>query len=218
MAKSKEERKQAAKQLLERCKEEGVKLPTDPMNAMVQAGTMLNATIEDGEFQIENALKEMIEKFGQEEKKVKEITRKRKSPGVKKEDTEVEPTKSQGGKKATKKAAKDEDEEEASDNEEPKVKKPKKERAKPVATCEKNQALADAFAELSAFEFKRGEKFKGGTWAKVAKAIRDATEPIDEGKQALKLKGVGKSSAKMIDEFHESGTFAKLEEFRAGNL
>lgn len=96
--------------------------------------------------------------------------------------------------------------------------KAKKARTKPTATHSANQELADAFAELSGFEFKRGEKFKGGTWSKVAKAVRDAEEAITSGKQAMKLKGIGKSSATKIDEFLETGTMATLEEYRAGNM
>lgn len=108
----------------------------------------------------------------------------------------------------------DGDDEEAEDDE-PKAKKA---RTKPMATNSANQALAEAFAELSGFEFKRGEKFKGGTWSKVAKAVRDSEEKITTGKQAMKLKGIGKSSAAKIDEFLETGTLEKLEEYRAGNM
>lgn len=107
----------------------------------------------------------------------------------------------------------DNDSEDADD--EPKTKKA---RTKPMATNSANQELADAFAELSGFEFKRGEKFKGGTWSKVAKAVRDSEEKITTGKQAMKLKGIGKSSATKIDEFLETGTMETLEEYRAGNM
>lgn len=96
--------------------------------------------------------------------------------------------------------------------------KAKKARTKPMATNSANQELADAFAELSGFEFKRGEKFKGGTWSKVAKAVRESEDKITAGKQAMKLKGIGKSSATRIDEFLETGTMEKLEEYRAGNM
>lgn len=107
------------------------------------------------------------------------------------------------------------DDDEDDEAEEPKAKKA---RTKPVAANGANQELADAFAELSGFEFKRGEKFKGGTWSKVAKAVRDAEDKITSGKQAMKLKGIGKSSGTKIDEFLETGTMATLEEYRAGNM
>ncbi|KAG6974321.1 hypothetical protein JG688_00003132 [Phytophthora aleatoria] len=197
---SREASKKAAKELLALCAKEGVKVPTDPVNAAVEAGTMLNATRENGEFQLNAALKEMIKKFG-----VKEST----SP-KKKGKTDVK-TEKKTGRKRKSADVKDEDDEE----DEKKAKKPRK---KVEATCEANQALADAFAELSGFEFKRGEKFKGGTWSKVAKAIRDCESKLTCGKDALKLKGVGKSSAAKIDEYLETGTLEKLEEYRAGNM
>ncbi|ETL44815.1 hypothetical protein F441_05120 [Phytophthora nicotianae CJ01A1] len=200
---SREASKKAAKELLALCTKEGVKIPTDPVNAAVEAGTMLNATRENGEFQLDAALKEMIKKFG-----VKESA----SP-KKKGKTDVK-TEKKTGRKRKSAEVKDEDGDDA-DEDEKKTKKPRK---KAEATCEDNQALADAFAELSGFEFKRGEKFKGGTWSKVAKAIRDCETKLTCGKDALKLKGVGKSSAAKIDEFLETGTLEKLEEYRAGNM
>ncbi|ETI51505.1 hypothetical protein L917_04830 [Phytophthora nicotianae] len=200
---SREASKKAAKELLALCTKEGVKIPTDPVNAAVEAGTMLNATRENGEFQLDAALKEMIKKFG-----VKESA----SP-KKKGKTDVK-TEKKTGRKRKSAEVKDEDGDDA-DEDEKKTKKPRK---KAEATCEDNQTLADAFAELSGFEFKRGEKFKGGTWSKVAKAIRDCETKLTCGKDALKLKGVGKSSAAKIDEFLETGTLEKLEEYRAGNM
>lgn len=157
----------------------------------------------------------MIAKFGQ--KAVPTASKKRKASTedeVKDENPTGSPSKAKKTtpKKKNKKAADDEEDEE---NAEP---KPKKARAKVSAAVEANQELADAFAELSGFEFKRGEKFKGGTWSKVAKAIRDSEDAIISGKQALKLKGIGKSSAAKIDEFLETGTLSVLEEYRAGNM
>ncbi|RLN52706.1 hypothetical protein BBJ29_002789 [Phytophthora kernoviae] len=195
--------KKAAKELLALCAKEGVKIPTDPLNAAVEAGTMLNATRENGEFQLDAALKEMIKKFG-----VKESASPKKTVKTEKKTTRGRKRKSDDESVKVKGEEDDEDGEK-------KAKKPKK---KVEASCEANQPLADAFAELSGFEFKRGEKFKGGTWSKVAKAIRDCEEEISTGKQALKLKGVGKSSAAKIDEFMETGTLEKLEEYRAGNM
>lgn len=206
---SREASKKAAKELLALCEAENVKLPTDPVNAMVVAGTLLNATRENGEFQLQKALKEMIAKFGQKEAPAK----KRKSEDkkdVKKEEPEDDDEPKPKRKRASKKAVSDDED----DDDE---KKPKQ-RSKPVATCEDNQELADAFAELSGFEFKRGERFKGGTWSKVAKAIRDHDMKISSGKEAQKLKGIGKSAAAKIDEFLETGTLQTLEEYRAGNM
>uniref|UniRef100_K3WML2 Crossover junction endonuclease MUS81-like HHH domain-containing protein n=1 Tax=Globisporangium ultimum (strain ATCC 200006 / CBS 805.95 / DAOM BR144) TaxID=431595 RepID=K3WML2_GLOUD len=194
---SREASKKAAKELLELCGKEGVKVPT-----------------------------EMITKFGKKES----ASKKRKADDVKAEKKPIaaksrskkadDAEGDEHGKKApsvrktTKKtpAVISEDDE---DDDEPKTKKA---RTKPTATNEANQELADAFAELSGFEFKRGEKFKGGTWSKVAKAVRDSEDKITSGKQAMKLKGIGKSSATRIDEFLETGTMSTLEEYRAGNM
>ncbi|DBA02432.1 TPA: hypothetical protein N0F65_008646 [Lagenidium giganteum] len=225
---SRAESKKAAKDLLELCKDEGVKVPTDPLNAMIVAGTMLNATKENGEFKMDLALEAMIEKFGKKESPVKKrkaadsAAKETKAKGGKvvviDDDDEEEPVAKKAKKAtATKKGGKKVKAEDGDEEEDDVPKKPKA-KSKPVATCEENQAMADIFAELSGFEFKRGERFKGGTWSKVAKAIRDAEAPIITGKDAMKLKGVGKSSASMIDEFLETGTLAKVEEFRAGNL
>ncbi|OQR98379.1 hypothetical protein ACHHYP_08676 [Achlya hypogyna] len=186
--------KQAAKDLLDLCKKDGVLVPTDPMNAMIQAGTMLNATREDGEYNLPAALKAMADKFGVKAPEAKpKATRKRKAKNDSKDDV------------------KDEDDE--GDDESAKKKKKVAQ-----ATNEKNQELAEAFAELAGFEFKRGEKFKGGSYSKVAKAIRDAEDKIESGKAAMKLKGIGKASASKIDEFLENGKIEKLEEYRAGNM
>ncbi|KAG6603023.1 dna polymerase beta [Phytophthora cinnamomi] len=205
---SREASKKAAKELLALCAKEGVKVPTNPINAAVEAGTMLNATREDGEFQLDAALKEMIKKFG-----VKESASPKKKKGKADDKADVKTEKKPRGRKRKADDVKDEAAEDEDDD-----KKAKKPRKKAEAACEANQSLADAFAELSGFEFKRGEKFKGGTWSKVAKAIRDCESTISCGKDALKLKGVGKSSAAKIDEFLETGTLEKLEEYRAGNM
>jgi hypothetical protein len=157
----------------------------------------------------------MISKFGQ---KVVD-SKKRKAP-VGKKDTKPDAEKDADGqepklkkKRVSKKVTAEDGDADNSDAD-----KKTKARSKPTATCEDNQALADAFAELSGFEFKRGEKFKGGTWSKVAKAIRDHDAKIKTGKEAQKLKGIGKSAAAKIDEFLETGTLATLEEYRAGNM
>uniref|UniRef100_A0AAV1UDH8 Crossover junction endonuclease MUS81-like HHH domain-containing protein n=1 Tax=Peronospora matthiolae TaxID=2874970 RepID=A0AAV1UDH8_9STRA len=211
---SREENRKAAKELLARCAEQGVKVPTNPVNAAVEAGTMLNATREKGEFCLDAALQEMIKKFGLKEPL--SPTEETKSPKKKKkrgESVQSEETTATRGKKR-----KSEDVEDEAEEDEVVEKKSAKKPRKAEATCQANQKLADAFAELSGFEFKRGERFKGGTWSKVAKAIRDCDSVLTCGKEALKLKGVGKSSAAKIDEFLETGTLETLEEYRAGNM
>lgn len=181
-------------------------------------------------------LQELITKFGRKEgSAAPAASKKRKASDVKKEtktnatvvidddddddadggDKKSTTKKKAAPKKPVKKKAVELSDDEEEDEGEPKAKKA---RSKPTASHSANQALADAFAELSGFEFKRGEKFKGGTWSKVAKAVREAESAITSGKLATKLKGIGKSSAAKIDEFLETGTMATLEEYRAGNM
>lgn len=50
---------------------------------------------------------------------------------------------------------------------------------------------------------------------KAYSALMDHDEVITSGKQAKKIKGIGDSSAKKIDEFLETGKIEALEEVRA---
>ncbi len=96
----------------------------------------------------------------------------------------------------------------------PKEKKPRK---AAVAICSENQELSELFQEIAGYCFKSESAFKGQTYSKVAAAIRHAEEPLLSGKQAMKLKGIGKSSGAKIDEFLEKGSIELLEEYRSGN-
>ena len=148
----------------------------------------------------------MIKKFGQipEEKS----------------DEKAKPRKETQSKRKPKRKASTAAEEEklAQKGEDEDGEKKERKKTKPAAQCEENQALAEIFGELAGFEFKRGERFKGGTYSKAAKAIRDADEVISSGKQAQKLKGIGKSTGAKIDEFLETGTLSVIEEYRSGNM
>ena len=48
---------------------------------------------------------------------------------------------------------------------------------------------------------KESNQFKARAYWKAAKAIRDHEEPISSGKQALSIKGIGKSISAKIDAF-----------------
>ena len=89
-----------------------------------------------------------------------------------------------------------------------------------VLPCEveSNRPLMEAFAELSTFEFKASQSMKGIAYKKVATAIGNCSEVIVDGREAKKLDGIGKSSADKIDEFLQTGTIPKLEEYRSGTL
>uniref|UniRef100_M4C6X1 Uncharacterized protein n=1 Tax=Hyaloperonospora arabidopsidis (strain Emoy2) TaxID=559515 RepID=M4C6X1_HYAAE len=131
---SREENRKAAKELLARCAEQGVKVPTNPVNAVVEAGTMLNATREKGEFCLDAALEEMIKKFGVKEplsptEEKKTTKKKKRDDGVRSEKT----TATRGKKRKS-----DDVEDEAEEDEIVEKKTAKKPR-KAEATCEANQ-------------------------------------------------------------------------------
>eukprot|EP00939_MAST-03C_sp_MAST-3C-sp1_P005043 g5043.t1 len=96
----------------------------------------------------------------------------------------------------------------------------KKRKKKTVdAEVTKNQKLVDLFLELSDGVFTTN-KFKGISLRKVANAIADLDYEVTDGnvlaKGKKKVAGVGKSSAKIINDILETGTCPLLEEVRAG--
>ena len=48
----------------------------------------------------------------------------------------------------------------------------------------------------------------------MSKALSEHATAITSGKEATKLANIGKSSGEKIDQFLETGTIAKLEEYR----
>ena len=55
-------------------------------------------------------------------------------------------------------------------------------------------------------------------FSKAAKAIRESETIITSGKDAKKLKGIGDSIAKTIQEYLDTGVIKRLEEMRAGTM
>jgi hypothetical protein len=55
--------------------------------------------------------------------------------------------------------------------------------------------LCAAFEELADFEFRKKDIMRALAYRKVAKALRETGECVASGKQAMKLPGIGKSSA-----------------------
>jgi hypothetical protein len=91
----------------------------------------------------------------------------------------------------------------------------KKKKTEDIAV-EENRSVAGAIKEMADIYFQNGDRMKGGVYSKAAKAIREATFQITSGKEAAKLKGIGKGIAGMIDEFIAKGMIVKLEEMRSG--
>jgi len=78
-----------------------------------------------------------------------------------------------------------------------------------------NAVIADLFTELCGFCFKEGDKFKGVAYRKVALALQEHPDKIETGKEAMKLKGVGKASGEKIQEYLDTGKIEKLEEYKS---
>mmetsp|Transcript_16398 Transcript_16398/g.38445 ORF Transcript_16398/g.38445 Transcript_16398/m.38445 type:complete len:131 (+) Transcript_16398:424-816(+) len=81
-----------------------------------------------------------------------------------------------------------------------------------------NQELAELFKELSSFEFKKKDRFKGVAYKKVSATLSAHPEKISCGKDARVLPGVGKESEKKIDEFLSTGKIERLEKYRRGEM
>merc|ERR1712228_646560 len=81
-----------------------------------------------------------------------------------------------------------------------------------------NPALAAVFADLSSFEFKRKEKFKGIAYKKVAKILSDFDVKVTSAQQVDNIKGIGPASLKKIAEFLENGAVERLERYRRGDM
>ena len=80
--------------------------------------------------------------------------------------------------------------------------------------CEANVGLASAFAELASFEFKNSDTMRGSAYKKASNTIAEQTDPITSGKEAMKLPGIGKSSAGKIDEFLTTGAITQLTTYK----
>ena len=128
----------------------------------------------------------------------------------------------------------EEEEDDAGDEEEGGKKKSTKKKKKETVAVEENRGLAEAIAEISSIYYKNGERMKGGVFSKageshfiytsvicsfvgnllsfvsIAKAIREAETELSTGKEAMKLKGIGKGIGAAIDEFRTSGMIKKV--------
>ena len=97
--------------------------------------------------------------------------------------------------------------------------KPKKEKPLPktqIFVNYDNQPVHDQLLEMSRYYFAQKEVMKGSVYTKACEAIRGHEEHLTNSKQAVKLKGIGKSIGACIEEFATTGMIVKLEEMRAG--
>mmetsp|Transcript_15701 Transcript_15701/g.34132 ORF Transcript_15701/g.34132 Transcript_15701/m.34132 type:complete len:175 (-) Transcript_15701:302-826(-) len=99
--------------------------------------------------------------------------------------------------------------------------KTKTEAATAVCGHPGNVGIMEAINELSSLYFKDGNANAGGTYKKVAGAIKELDFEITAdnakglGKGKTKIAGIGKGSADKIHEFVTTGSIEKLEEKRA---
>ena len=88
-----------------------------------------------------------------------------------------------------------------------------------MSTVPANQKLVDAFYEMSKGLMKTN-RFKGIARKKAADAIVEldfeVTDGIPLSKGKTKVAGIGKGTAKDINEILETGTCGTLEDIRAG--
>jgi hypothetical protein len=79
-----------------------------------------------------------------------------------------------------------------------------------------NFALVKVLQEISLYYFKAKETHRGINFKKAAESLKNHKVAVKSGKEAAKLKGIGKSTAAIIDEVFASdtGTCTRLEAFR----
>lgn len=68
-----------------------------------------------------------------------------------------------------------------------------------------NIQIADIFGKLSAVYEQKGDNYRALAYRNASLAIAKHSVPITSGKQAMKLRGVGKSTAQKIDEYLQTG-------------
>lgn len=76
--------------------------------------------------------------------------------------------------------------------------------------CNKNIELANLLEKLG--NTYRDDVYRKRSYTNAATAIRKCKTEIKSGKEALKIKGIGKSTAEKIDEFINTGKILLLEE------
>ena len=93
-----------------------------------------------------------------------------------------------------------------------------KKKKKEMVVCEENRPAATVLQELADLYWKAKDGFKGATYSKAAKALRECETFCKNSKEACKLKGIGKSCGALIEEVLATGKCDKLEKLRAGEV
>ena len=160
---------------------------------------LLSCHKEDGSgYDVDECLQQVIEKYGIKEAAASSSATKKK----KRADEDG------SGSGAAEEGA-------ASPSPDEKAKKiPKKE----VMACEENRAAASCLQEIADLYWKQKDSFKGATYSKAAKALRECETFCSTSKEACKLKGIGKGCGAIVDEVLKTGKCDKLEKLRAGEF
>ncbi|KAJ8903717.1 hypothetical protein NDN08_004817 [Rhodosorus marinus] len=185
-------KKSHIKEILRLAESKHVRLPTDEAGRLVAAARYYKELGDK-----EKAADALLKQFGVKKDFVKdeqELARDK----LQKEEAELE----------------DEKEDADGDQEQPKKKRAKQEPAAAHVTVEKNRPLTELFRELAKYEFEEENRQKGFAYQKVGTAIAECDFEVTSGKEAMTLKGVGKSSGSKIDEYLTTGKIAKIEEAR----
>lgn len=77
-----------------------------------------------------------------------------------------------------------------------------------------NENIADKFVRMAAIYSAENKVFKANAYRRAANSILLHPTPLTSGKEAMELRGVGKSLGAHIDEIISTGRFSKLEERR----
>ncbi len=180
------------------------------------------------DFNVQEAINGLIDKFGQEQKVEKVSSNSQESYVEKSEVKDEEGINEKKPKKKRESKKKNDSEEDGDEDIEdgdssPKPKKKvKKESTSPKKTetyaVESNRGIGEVLLEMASLYYKAGEGMKGGVFSRGAKVIREVTYAISTGKEAMKEKGIGKGIGAIIDEFLAKGFVEKLEKMRAGEV
>lgn len=77
-----------------------------------------------------------------------------------------------------------------------------------------NENIADKFMRMAAMYSAENKVFKANAYRRAANSILLHPTPLTSGKEAMELRGVGKSLGAHIDEIIDTGRFSKLEDRR----
>lgn len=78
-----------------------------------------------------------------------------------------------------------------------------------------NSEIADHLTAIGRFYVLTRDEYRSKAFLTAANTIRTAANRVNSGAEALRLPGVGKSSAEVIDEFLTTGTSARYRELEA---